>query len=324
MSTNGGSNWVEKDTGYFGSGYDIMIDPNNNSVYWSCGDYNSAMAVSKTTNSGTSWIRYPIGTGSGDTYCLAVDPSNSNIVYAGGIENSAGVIYKTTNAGSNWSKLTATGLSGYVYDIAFDLVDTDILYAGTESGVFKSTNGGNNWSNTGFSGGRTNQVLINPDNGDIYAGTNSNGVYISTDDGSTWLQQNDGLDNLTILRLGINPGDYLFAGTSGNGFYRWNLTVGIEEENFETKSVFYAKPNPFETKTTINFQLSKEAFVNLSIYDVQGRLVRVIKNGVESAGNHSTVWFGLNDKNMKVASGVYFYKLTIDDQAHMQKLILVK
>ncbi len=67
MSTNGGSNWLQKDPGYFGSGYDVMIDPNNNSVYWSCGDSGSAMAVSKTTNSGTSWIRYAIGSGSGDT-----------------------------------------------------------------------------------------------------------------------------------------------------------------------------------------------------------------------------------------------------------------
>ncbi len=306
-------------------------DPNSNSVYWSCGDYYTgtiyAMAASKTTDAGVTWIRYSLSPGTGDAYCIAVDPSNSNIVYVGGYESSVGVIYKTTSGGSSWSKLTATGLFGYVYDLTIDPLSTSTLYAGTASNVYKSINGGASWSSAGLSGGRTNALIIDPDNNDIiYAGTYSNGVYRSTNAGGSWTQMNDGLGSLTINRMGINPGVYLFAGTNGTSMYRWPLQVGVEEsqKDPEMRLVLFAYPNPAKINTNIQYVLPRETVVDLAIFDVQGRFVRELIQGEQSAGMHSVFWDGYDEQNNLAAAGVYFYKLTTGYESVINKLILVK
>ena len=286
------------------------------------------MAVSKTTNSGSTWIRYSLTSGYGTTYSVEVDPVNSTTVYAGGYENSSGAIYKTTNAGNNWYKLSATGLSGYVYHLAIDPIDTDILYAGTSSGVYCSTNAGTNWTSTGFSGGQVNAVLIDPaDHLNIFAGTNYNGVYRSTDGGSTWLQINDGLLELSINRLGIDPENYLFAGTTEGSVYRLQLEPGAVKENNETpraRSTVQVYPNPMTHTTTISYHLSTSMEVDLSIYDIQGRLVKRLSSGVQASGIHTRQWDGKDEKQEKVPAGVYLCELTTETTSRVEKIILLK
>lgn len=304
-------------------------DPNNNSVCWSGGDnYTPAfMVASKSTNGGVTWTRYNLASGTGATYCIAVDPANSDIVYAGGYESSAGAIYKTANGGTSWTKLTATGLSGYVYDLAIDPVSTNTLYAGTGNSVFKSTNGGMNWSSTSFSGGRTNALIIDPDdNNTIYAGTYTNGVYCTTNGGSSWIQMNDGLDELTINRLGINPGVYLFAGTDGASMWRWSLQVGVEESQQDPamRLTLYARPNPVKTSTVIEYALPHKTGIELVIFDIQGRLVRKLAHGVQNPGMHSVYWDGFDEQHNNVAAGVYFYALITEHESVINKLILIR
>ncbi|HEC78009.1 MAG TPA: T9SS type A sorting domain-containing protein [candidate division WOR-3 bacterium] len=319
------------DSGYYNTGYALAGDPNNNSICWSSGDYYTGsayvMAVSKTTNSGTSWIRYNLGSTSGATYTVAVDPLNSNVVYAGGYESSAPAVYKTTNNGANWSKLPATGLSGYVYSLAVDPVNTDVLYAGTLNGVYKSTNGGSTWSSTGFSGGRTNALVIDPDdNATIYAGTSSNGVYVSTNSGASWSQMNEGLGTFDIECLDINPGMYLFAGTNGKSMYRWSLLVGTEEVDNDLNGNFglSATPNPMRQRTVFQYTLSEESRVKLSVYDVQGRLVKNLVDEIQQAGVHQLYWNGRDDRNVRVPAGVYFCKFATDNSISLKKLIILK
>ncbi len=85
-------------------------------------------------------------------------------------------------------------------------------------------------------------------------------------------------------------------------------------------------PNPFNPKTTISYQLGKPAHVNISVYDVLGNLVAVLKNEKQREGNY-TVDF-ITDR---LSSGIYFYKLVANDfeNINMQyedvkKMILVK
>jgi len=333
LSTDGGSVWNVKDL-YYADGGDFICDRSNNSTFWCGGRYYDSsdslykMSVSKTTNTGDSWTRYTIGSSTGYLYAMAMDPGNSNIMYAGGYE-SGSAIYRTTNSGGSWTKLPATGLSGYVYALAIDSDNTDVMYAGTSSNLYKSTNSGSTWSTTGFSGGRTNTILIDNASTDatiIYAGTYSNGVYRSMDNGSSWEPMNDGLEEMNINCLDVNPDNYLFVGTNGSSAYRWQLLVGAEE-NKETsigEFVFFAKPNPAKTQTTLNFQLTKETSVDLSIYDIQGRLVKVLISDIKQVGTYSVSWTGFDEKDNRVSAGVYFCRLTVGETMHLQKLILVK
>jgi len=68
-------------------------------------------------------------------------------------------------------------------------------------------------------------------------------------------------------------------------------------------------PNPFNPTTTISFDLPKDGFVTLKIYDVTGRLVRVLVQEQKLAGAHSVLWDGLDDAGQKVAAGVYLYRI---------------
>ncbi len=69
-------------------------------------------------------------------------------------------------------------------------------------------------------------------------------------------------------------------------------------------------PNPFNPLTTIRFSIAESGLVSLTIYDVNGRRVRTLVDGLSSAGYQSVVWDGTDSRGRPVASGVYLYRLT--------------
>ena len=88
-------------------------------------------------------------------------------------------------------------------------------------------------------------------------------------------------------------------------------------------------PNPFNPETWIPYHLSKPASVTVSIYATDGRLVRRLWVGYQSAGiyesrSRAAYWDGRNDVGEPVASGVYFYTLTAADFAATRKLLIRK
>ena len=88
-------------------------------------------------------------------------------------------------------------------------------------------------------------------------------------------------------------------------------------------------PNPFNPETWIPYQLAKAADVSLTIYNVQGVVVRQLALGHKHAGyyigrDRATYWDGRNVVGEKVAAGVYFYMLKVDDFSATRKLLIVK
>jgi len=78
-------------------------------------------------------------------------------------------------------------------------------------------------------------------------------------------------------------------------------------------------PNPFNPTTTIRFSLPKREHVTLKVFDVLGREVATLVDGVKDAGEHSVVW---NDAY--VSSGVYFYRLTTPQFSQTKTMVLIK
>jgi hypothetical protein len=68
-------------------------------------------------------------------------------------------------------------------------------------------------------------------------------------------------------------------------------------------------PNPFNPNTTIRFLLSVRSEVKLNIFNIRGQKIKSLLNGEKPAGNYSVTWNGTNNKNMKIASGVYFIRM---------------
>ena len=88
-------------------------------------------------------------------------------------------------------------------------------------------------------------------------------------------------------------------------------------------------PNPFNPETWIPYQLSEDSPVSISIYDTTGRLIRTLSLGFQSAGfynsrEHAAYWDGRNALGERVASGIYFYRLTTPSFQQTRRLVIVK
>ena len=88
-------------------------------------------------------------------------------------------------------------------------------------------------------------------------------------------------------------------------------------------------PNPFNPETWIPYQLSASADVSVSIYGVDGRLVRRLELGHQPAGvyrsrSRAAYWDGRNEFGERVASGLYFYTLTAGDFSATRKMLIRK
>ena len=97
----------------------------------------------------------------------------------------------------------------------------------------------------------------------------------------------------------------------------------------DTTALLSNFPNPFNPETWIPYQLAEPADVTLTIYDVQGRVVRTLRLGNQPAGlyrsrSKAAHWDGRNHFGEEVTTGVYFYTLEAGDYAATRKLLIRK
>ncbi|MFZ5516841.1 MAG: T9SS type A sorting domain-containing protein [Candidatus Zhuqueibacterota bacterium] len=78
-------------------------------------------------------------------------------------------------------------------------------------------------------------------------------------------------------------------------------------------------PNPFNPSTTIQYDLKEAGLVKISLYNVNGQKMDTIFEGAKDAGYHSVVFDA-----SELSSGVYIYRIEVNDFSEMQKMILVK
>jgi len=106
-------------------------------------------------------------------------------------------------------------------------------------------------------------------------------------------------------------------------------TVPITELLPQQPRLLQNYPNPFNPDTWIPYQLSSDAQVNLTIYDMTGRVVRTIEVGSKPAGRYKSkskaiYWDGHNEFGERVASGVYFYRIEAGNYTAMRKMVILK
>jgi hypothetical protein len=83
-------------------------------------------------------------------------------------------------------------------------------------------------------------------------------------------------------------------------------------------------PNPFNPTTTIRYSLPARSSVELAVFSVDGRLVRVLETGTKPMGTYEAVWDGHDASGAPVASGVYFYRLNAGSFSETRKMVLMK
>ena len=94
-------------------------------------------------------------------------------------------------------------------------------------------------------------------------------------------------------------------------------TVSVEKETVPISALRLGPnyPNPFSRETTIQYELPVESQVTVDIFDLNGRLVSSINQGTMVSGNHEVSWNALDDSGNPVVSGLYLYRLTVQEES---------
>jgi hypothetical protein len=83
-------------------------------------------------------------------------------------------------------------------------------------------------------------------------------------------------------------------------------------------------PNPFTGSTTIRFYMQERGAISLAVYDVEGRLVTTLMDGVSGAGMHELRWDTGTSQDRTVAPGLYFYQLRTRSGSQTRKMIILE
>jgi photosystem II stability/assembly factor-like uncharacterized protein len=337
-TTNAGNNWQLMSQSLF---FDDMFVLNNDTA-WFAKSENLTGGVFFTFNGGANW-QNQINLGS----------QNPNHIYMynariGFICEDNVYLRKTTNGGASWSS-PISGENGFT-DMYF--IDSLTGWKCSVFGMKKTTNGGLNWVTQILpSGGiiQTNGIssFSNISKDTIWA----NGGYVlfpnnqirsilnrTTNGGDTWRFQ---IPDTSIKNIGytfvnfVNKQngwgtDYMPTRgeihTTNGGDTVWY--TGIIQINNSLPKEYELKqnyPNPFNPRTVIPFSLKRSAYVKLIAYDITGREIQKMVEGKYSAGEYEADFMG-----KFTASGVYFYRMEVTDDASKQlytevkKMILLK
>ena len=103
-----------------------------------------------------------------------------------------------------------------------------------------------------------------------------------------------------------------------------NSSVAIKRiENFSLNNI-YNYPNPFNPITTLEYDLPEDAVVNITIYDMMGRVVNTLVNGSQTAGYKSIQWDATNNLGDPVSAGLYIYTIQAGEFRQTKKMVLLK
>jgi len=109
----------------------------------------------------------------------------------------------------------------------------------------------------------------------------------------------------------------------------YEFEVGVEQvepssplpQSYELSQNY---PNPFNPITSIAYQLPKNCYVTISVYNSIGQKVKTLVNEYKTAGYHSLIWNGKDDYSREVASGVYLCTLKADDRLFTKPMVILK
>lgn len=257
--------------------------------------------IFKSTNGGGVWtiatndIAMPKNVWS----MIAVD----TVLYAG----STNGLFRSSTGGASWVSAGGGNLSvqnGIVNALAYA---NGILYAAVmEQGIFISTNRGTSWRHYGTPV-QTNVSSFASHQNRMFAVTSSSGIMVLKD--TVWTPFMTGLPTKQIGTVQF-AGDTIYASTLGMGVWKRSFadvltgigrTSGSAPEGFSLSQNF---PNPFNPSTVIRFTVPFAQHVTLSVYDMLGRRIAVLTDGIRNAGSHDVPF-----RADGLASGIYLYRL---------------
>ncbi|MDP1675787.1 MAG: T9SS type A sorting domain-containing protein [Bacteroidota bacterium] len=202
------------------------------------------------------------------------------------------------------------------------------IFAGDARGVMISSDNGTTWKikNEGIMPNAITQLAITElhyYNNVVYVSTFSD-LYFSKNNGDKWLPINTGIEPIqTEFIHDILTIDSTLYISTYDGVYQSNLKNVLTNVSKTSEPYQFILeqnyPNPFNPATTIQYQLPEVGDVRLIVYDMLGREVAILVDGIKEAGYYTSVFDG-----SKLSSGLYFYRISVGKFANVKKMMLVK
>jgi hypothetical protein len=232
-------------------------------------------------------------------------------------------LYFTTNNGNSWDSIINIASVGDIKGNA------NYIFAANSNlpGIIRSSDEGITWNPTTINRG---VWCIEVSGNYLFAGTEA-GVYVSSDNGNNWIEKNEGLTGLNNNKLMI-ANDFIFAGIRGKSLFRRPFSEIAKLKNInqsipEKFKLYQNYPNPFNPITKIQFSIPglsnqyhfKGMNVKLVIYNSLGQEVEMLLNRELNPGEYEVEWDGSN-----MASGIYYFTLSVNDIFITRKMVLIK
>jgi len=154
-------------------------------------------------------------------------------------------------------------------------------------------------------------------------------LFLGTTNQQGLLSAQVNLDDLGEMSVVVTKPNYVpYEGT-----ITISITADVDEddkqENIKSFDLSQNYPNPFNPATTIRFKVEGERLkapipVTLKIYNILGKLVRILVDEEKVPGSYEVVWDGRDSQGKEVSSGIYFYRLDAENYRKTKRMTLVK
>lgn len=159
----------------------------------------------------------------------------------------------------------------------------------------------------------------------LYVVCNEGGVSRSSDNGNSWESVTPTILNTFIWSFALCKDGTLYAGSQDQGLYSFKTTFRNKDDKKpeeELPNSYYLSdnfPNPFNNETKLRFEIHRNSFVTITIYDILGRKLETVVSELYPAGMHTVKW-----NASRYSSGVYQAVFKADNYISVKKMILIK
>ena len=170
----------------------------------------------------------------------------------------------------------------------------------------------------GNSGGLSLESYAN-----LMTGGNSGTVIISGDHSNSLLWEK--------INSGQMPPNNQLPSSNIDLIAAWIDEGALEELNIKNNkasperfTLYQNYPNPFNPVTNLDYDLPEDAMVNITVFDMMGKVVRTLVNDQQSAGYKTLQWNAMSNSGQPVSSGLYIYTIQAGEFSKTRKMILLK